>query len=407
MHNRLRQYYYTLIGMPGLGRMTAKLAAHSSHALRARVESPESQFATTRVELNDALARDPEYAQRCTSFSIITNIRNRRTFLEKALESAWRQKYPAFEIIWVNGPSTDGTDTLLDVWKDRIKVCACPERNLSRSRNIGIAAPGGESIAFMDDDATAPPDWFMELARGYADATVAAVGGCVRDHKGITWQARANVADRYGDVRQYPTVAADVLAEGAVEMWGMQKYLSPLGVNVSFRRTDLVEIAGFDENYTYHLDETDVLLRLVDDDKRIRNRETAEVTHKFAASDVRQADRTSRSIYHQARGKTYFILRHGAPVFGHKAVDNRISAYLTWLASLAQIAFRQGRLGRADVERLQLELADGRKDGKILEALGPKQAHFAEYRPSRGNASPYVPGSFSQAATTPLLAQPV
>lgn len=417
MRNRLRQCYYTLSGVPGLGRMAAwcapgvkrvaeTLAARSSQSLRARLDSLESQFASTRIELSDVLARDPEYAKHCPSFSIIINTCDRRAFLEKALESAGRQNYPAFDIVCVNGPSTDGTDTLLEAWKDRIKVCACPERNLSLSRNLGIAAASGEIVAFMDDDATAPQDWLMELARGYSNPAVAAVGGCVRDHTGITWQSRINVADRYGDVRQYPTVAAALLAEGAPEMWGTQKYFAPLGTNVSFRRADLIGIGGFDENYAYHLDETDVLLRLADAGKSIRYRETAEVTHMFAASGLRQADRTPRSLYHQARSKTYFILRHAAPGCGRKAADKRISAYLAWLDALAQTAFRQGRLERADLERLRQELADGRRDGEDLASREPKLAHFVEETPFRDGTSSCAAGSFPQAATTPLLGEP-
>lgn len=383
MRNQLRQWYYALSGLPGLGRMAAwcapgvrhiaeKFAARSSHGLRTRLESLESQLMSARLELNGVLARDPEYAKRCPSFSIIINTCDRRAVLEKALESAWGQKYPAFEIVCVNGPSTDGTDALLNTWKDRIKVCVCPERNLSQSRNIGIAAAVGDIVTFMDDDAIAPPDWLMELARGYADASVAAVGGCVRDCTGVSWQARVTVADRYGDVRQYPTVAAAVRAEGAPELWGTERFFAPMGTNVSFRRADLIMIGGFDENYAYHLDETDVLLRLADTGRHIKFCEAAEVTHKFAASNLRQPDRTPISVYHQARSKTYFILRHAVPVFGRKAAEKRIDGYLSWLASSVQAAFRQGRLDQADLERLKQELVLAKKDGMEIAKKGPR-----------------------------------
>ncbi|MBD5137538.1 MAG: glycosyltransferase [Lachnospiraceae bacterium] len=384
-----------------------RLASKSTHSLRTRIENLEKQAISTRLELNEIRARDSEFAKHCPSFSIIINTCNRRPFLEKAIESAWRQYYPSFEIICVNGPSTDGTHALLEAWKDRIKICHCPERNLSRSRNIGIAAAGGDLIAFMDDDAIAPQDWLMELVRGYSEASVGAVGGYVRDRTDVNWQAQVSVADRYGDVRHYPTVGAAVESEGDPEDWRTKKFFSPMGTNVSFRRSALNHVGGFDENYAYHLDETDVVLRLVDAGLDVRFQGSAEVTHKSAASELRREDRTPRSFYHQARSKTYFILRHAAPVFGRNAADKHISAYLAWLASLAKTAFRQGRLARADVERLQQELVDGRKAGEILASQGPKLAHFAENRPSRGNASPYVPGSFPRAETTPLLGQPV
>lgn len=381
MRDRLQQCYYALMGTPGLGRLASwcaptvksvvdKLAERNRRGLHIRIENLEKQLSSARAELNAFLALSREYAKSCPSFSIVINTCNRREFLKKALESAGRQRYPKFEIVCVNGPSTDGTDLLLDAWRDRIKVCACPERNLSMSRNIGIAAASGEIIAFMDDDATAPQDWLMELARGYSGASVAAVGGCIRDHTGRAWQSRICVADRYGDVRHYPGLAEAVKAEGAPETWGTRKYFSPTGTNVSFRRADLVMIGGFDENYAYHLDETDVLLRLTDAGRKITFCEPAEVTHAFAGSDLRRTDRTPVRFYHQARSKTYFILRHAAPVFGREAAEKRIVAYLAWLASTAQAAFRRGRLDQDGLAALKKDLEQGRKDGEELAAKG-------------------------------------
>lgn len=398
MRNQLQQGYYALMSTPGLGRLAAwcaptvkrvvdKLARHDRRGLHTRVENLETQLFSARAELNAFLALSREYAKFCPSFSIVISTCDRRELLQEALESAARQRYPEFEIVCVNGPSADGTDSLLDAWRDRIKVCACPERNLSMSRNIGIAAAGGEIIAFMDDDATAPQDWLMELARGYSDASVAAVGGCVRDHTGTAWQSRVCVADRYGDVRYYPGVAEAVKAEGTPETWGTRKYFSPVGTNVSFRRAALVEIGGFDENYAYHLDETDVLLRLTDAGKKIKFCEPAEVTHAFAGSNLRRSDRTPVSLYHQARSKTYFILRHAAPVFGREAAERRIAAYLAWLASTVQAAFRRGRLDKSNLERLKEELEQGRKAGEELAAKGARSAGLTETASFRNGAS--------------------
>ena len=63
--------------------------------------------------------------------------------------------------------------------RGRIKVGQCPEVNISKSRNMGIALAAGEIIAFIDDDAVPEPDWLDDLAAEYDDSIVGAVGGKV------------------------------------------------------------------------------------------------------------------------------------------------------------------------------------------------------------------------------------
>ncbi len=53
------------------------------------------------------------------------------------------------------------------------------QRGLSGARNSGLAVVQGEIIAFMDEDATAAPDWLETLASGYDDPNVLGVGGAI------------------------------------------------------------------------------------------------------------------------------------------------------------------------------------------------------------------------------------
>jgi glucosyl-dolichyl phosphate glucuronosyltransferase len=52
-------------------------------------------------------------------------------------------------------------------------------RGLSGARNSGIAVAKGSLIAFLDDDATAEPDWLQKLHACLADEQVMGVGGTV------------------------------------------------------------------------------------------------------------------------------------------------------------------------------------------------------------------------------------
>lgn len=382
MLNRLRAGYYRLASLPLLGAairrsapavksLAERMTGRSANGIRARLANIESQLAANRLSLNVSLAFNEGYARFCPAVSLIICTCDRAGNLREALHAACRLAYPKLEIICVNGPSKDGTAQELEKWRGRVTVCDCPERNISMSRNIGIAAAGGEIVAFMDDDAIPRPDWLMELVRAYADESVAAAGGFIRDATGRGWQSRVCVGDRFGDVRGYAGMSEALGAEGAPETWGKDKYFSPTGTNMSFRRSALLAIGGFDENYAYHLDETDVFMRLAEAGRKMAFSEFAEVTHKMSGSGNRGNDGTPVALYHHARSKTYFSLRHAAPAHGREAAEKRLAAYLGWLEASAGQAFSRGRIDKKAFERLMAEVAQGRKDGEMLACAAP------------------------------------
>ena len=131
--------------------------------------------------------------------SIIVNTLNRADYLRKILESFCYLDYGHFEVIVVNGPSTDETDDLLIKWNEKIKIGECTEANLSMSRNIGIALAAGEFVAFIDDDAIPEPEWLNQAMDAFEHDGIGAVGGPVYDHTGYTFQSIYVTTNRFGD----------------------------------------------------------------------------------------------------------------------------------------------------------------------------------------------------------------
>jgi len=126
------------------------------------------------------------------SFSVIVNTYNRGAFLPDTLQSLSELDYSNYEVIVVNGPSTDNTQEVLSHWKDIIKIGDCPEPNLSMSRNIGIQMASGDIVAFIDDDAAPHPSWLKHLAVNYLDPRVGGVGGFTIDNTGVRYQVKKN-----------------------------------------------------------------------------------------------------------------------------------------------------------------------------------------------------------------------
>jgi hypothetical protein len=95
--------------------------------------------------------------------SVVINTYNRCKDLEQLLESLYYLEYKNFEVIVVNGPSTDNTNVVLEKYKNDIKIETTDKINLSVSRNIGIAMSAGDYVAFIDDDAIPDRLWLNKL----------------------------------------------------------------------------------------------------------------------------------------------------------------------------------------------------------------------------------------------------
>jgi GT2 family glycosyltransferase len=106
--------------------------------------------------------------------SVIVTAKNEVTIIEECLTSLFKQDYPNFEIIFIDGKSNDGTYEKALNLKNKLNYFPNCKRYIALSmiadspaigRNIGIKRSEGSIIAFTDSDCIAEKNWLINLIK--------------------------------------------------------------------------------------------------------------------------------------------------------------------------------------------------------------------------------------------------
>ncbi len=159
---------------------------------------------------------------------------DRLDVLSQAIESVKAQSLPAHEIVLTIDHSPGLLAEARRRWPDVNLVENHEEQGLSGARNSGVAACGGEVVAFLDDDAVAAPDWLERLGDAYRDSGVLGAGGAVHP----AWDL--------GKPAWFPAEFDWVVGCTHSGMPRRREAVRNLvGANMSLRREVLVELGGF------------------------------------------------------------------------------------------------------------------------------------------------------------------
>lgn len=235
--------------------------------------------------------------------SVVVVSLGRPAQLSLCLAALTLQSHPLIEVVLV--ADAPGLAVRPDL---PLKRVPCEVANIAVARNLGIAAAAGAVVAFIDDDAVAEPPWAERLAAAFADPRVIAAAGATRGPDGLRWQVRA---ERITPDGPQPLHAPGdqprlVFPEGGA-------VLSTIGTNCAFRREALLAADGFDPAFAYHLDESDLNLRLAARFPQAPSAfvPLAEVTHGAAPGTVRDAARLPADLAPIGRSAAIFARRHG------------------------------------------------------------------------------------------------
>lgn len=154
--------------------------------------------------------------------SVVVATLNNAETLRKTLKGLEKVDYPGrCEIIVVNDGSTDRTKEMLDREFSRhkkIRVIHIPRSGVCVARNIGIENSRGSIVVNMDHDCIPERDWLVRLVEGFSNG-------------------RVGVVSSYG-------------------YYG--------GTSTAFRKDLLDKVGGYDKEYYYYREDTDLSFKIMD-----------------------------------------------------------------------------------------------------------------------------------------------
>lgn len=308
------------------------------------------------------------------TISVIISTCNRAEALAGALEALCSQRGAVFEVVVVNGPSEDNTKQVLTRWADRIKVAACPVRNIPVSRNIGLETTAGELVVFIDDDGR-PVDehWLQRYAEAFNnDETghIGAWGGPVRHMDSQNAEFDGGMMSDYGFMFFHP--------DWPRPPQGRHWRAMVCGCNMAFSRHALLAIGGFDERYTYYAEEADACRRLHTNGLEVIRLPGNAVRH-YPDRLKRQNHPLDRDWQIVSRSDTLFAMRHGQDPYAKRLLK---TIFFAWQKHYV-VELRQARV--ADEMpftlwcRCMVRVARGVASGLWLSlAIHPRPRRFRE-----------------------------
>lgn len=127
--------------------------------------------------------------------SVIVPVYNGEAYIDRCVGSMLYQEYEAWELLLVDGASTDGTLKRCRAWQkkdDRVRVIPLSEnRGVSAGRNAGMQKARGEYLFFLDADDWLMPDCLARLCAKIREPETDIAGCSFARCTAADWEALA------------------------------------------------------------------------------------------------------------------------------------------------------------------------------------------------------------------------
>jgi GT2 family glycosyltransferase len=306
----------------------------------------------------------------CALASVIVVCWNDAQVLGRCLDQLAAQDHPSYEVIVVDDGSTDDSAAVAEAAAQRSALklvrresnAGCPA-----ARNLGLLHARGETVAFLDADGFAAPDWLRRLTdRLEAEPNAGGVASTVFfDADPLVLNGAGGTVNRQG-------WAADLSMCESFE-WAQigQEALYAMGCGMGFRRAVLDEVGAFDERMLNYYDDVDYGIRVWRAGHRIVVAADAWIDHGGGASGRDDAGKRRLCERHRMR----VVLKHARlgtlPRWaGGELRSLRAAPAPVRMRKLAAIGWNARHLHSTLAARWRLRHATGAPDSLIADSWG-------------------------------------
>ena len=167
--------------------------------------------------------------------SVIIPVKNEEDKIARCLEAVFNQTIKPFEVIMVDGHSTD--KTVENVRKFPVKILYEDYHTRAGACQIGVENAKGEYVAFTDADCIPEKDWLENLVKEF-DEDIVGVGGGIKNIGEGLWEKSINLISG-------TFLGSANSVQG--QLFTDKRYVKSIsGCNSMYHKEDILKIGGFD-----------------------------------------------------------------------------------------------------------------------------------------------------------------
>ncbi len=168
------------------------------------------------------------------SFIVLT-LNNRKT-IRTCIDSIISQKYSPFEVLVIDGGSSDGTQEIVNEYKNlNVNLHEFAGCGIGKSRQIGVDISIGEICAFVDSDCELPDSsWTKKMIEPFLKYKN--VGG--------TW-ALGNYKTEYPSIARYSILQHPYRRKKIPEFVGVDNYIGIGTGHTLIKKSAILDVGGF------------------------------------------------------------------------------------------------------------------------------------------------------------------